>query len=163
MVLLRKSGDQANCLIFLNVLVRRIIVYTACNPLNILWAPFFPKGPPHFLDYYKLDWRKSETMKIRQLPDRSGCCLIKIRQWPDRSACCLIKIWQLPNQSGHCLIKIRQPPDPSGSHHGKIRQLPDWPGSCQIEIRQLPDGSGPGFMRSLVITISMTITSTSLY
>ena len=72
--MLRKSGDQANYLIFLKVLVRRIKVYTACNPLNFLWAPFLIKGPPHSLEYYNLDWRKSEKIKIRRLPIPSGCC-----------------------------------------------------------------------------------------
>ena len=118
--------------LFLEICVRRMIVYTACNPINFLRAPFSLKEPPNLLEYYKLDSKKSENMKIRPLPDWSGSCLIKIRLG-------LIKIRQLPDLSGHCLIKIRQPPDRSSSHHGKIRKLPAWSGSCQIEIRQLPD------------------------
>ena len=71
-----------------------MIVYTACNPLNFLLAPISLKQPPHLPDYYKLDCRKSENMKIRQLPDWSGSCLIKIRSQPDQSCCCPIKIRQ---------------------------------------------------------------------
>ena len=71
-----------------------MIVNTAFNPLNFLWARFSFKEPPHLLDYYKLDCRKSENMKIRQLPDWSDSCLIKIRLQPNRSGCCLIKIRQ---------------------------------------------------------------------
>ena len=95
-----------------------MIVYAACNPLNVLWpwAPFSFKEPPNLLDYYNLDCGKSENMKIRRLSDWSGSCLIKIRPRPDWSGLCLIKIRQLPDPLGHCLIKIRQQPHISGSH-----------------------------------------------
>ena len=45
-----------------------MIVYTACNPLNFLCAPFSLKQPPNLLDYYTFYCRKSENMKIRWLP-----------------------------------------------------------------------------------------------
>ena len=134
-----------------------MIVYTACNLLNFLLAPFSLKEPLNLLVYYKLDSWKSENMKIRRLPDRSASCQIKIRPGPDRSGCCLIKIRQLPHWSGRCWIKIRQPHVPSGSHHGKIRQLPDWSGSCQIEIRQLPDQLGPRFVRSISLSLFLLV------
>ena len=59
-----------------------MIVYIALLPLNFLRAPFSLKEPPNMLDYDKLDWRKSENIKIRRQPDRSDSCLIKIRQLP---------------------------------------------------------------------------------
>ena len=65
------SENQANYLIFLKVKVMRMIVYNTCNPLNFLYAPFSLKEPPNLLDYYKLNWRKSENMKIRQLPNQN--------------------------------------------------------------------------------------------
>ena len=119
--------------------------------IGVLWYRcYYPhRLTDALLDYIKLDCKKSENMKIRQLPDWSGNYLIKIRQRPNLSDCCLIKIRQLPDWSGNCLIKIRLMPDPPGSHHGKIRQLPDWSGSCQIKIRHLPDRSGPRFVKSL--------------
>ena len=48
-----------------------MIVYTACNPLYFLWAQFSLKEPPNLLYYYNLDCKKSENMKIRQLPDQN--------------------------------------------------------------------------------------------
>ena len=68
MVLLRKSGDQANYLKNVIAYVRRMIVYTTCNPLNFLWAPFSLKEPPHLLDYYMFS---VENLKILE----SGGCL----------------------------------------------------------------------------------------
>ena len=73
--------------------------------------PFSLKEPHNVLDYYKLDWRKCQNIKIRRLPDQSGNRQIEIRQLPDWSGCCLIEIRQLPKRSGNL--------------HGKIRQLPD--------------------------------------
>ena len=67
-----------------------MIVYTALLPLNFLWAPFSLKEPPNLLDYYKLDWRKSENMKIRRLPDRSGSGLIDQAAARLKSGSCLI-------------------------------------------------------------------------
>ena len=46
-----------------------MIVYTSCNPLNFVLAHLSFKEPPSLLDYYKLDWRKSENVRIRRLPD----------------------------------------------------------------------------------------------
>ena len=48
---IRRSGKLP---IFFKVQVRRMIEYTACNPLNFLWAPFSLKEPHNVLDYYKL-------------------------------------------------------------------------------------------------------------
>ena len=56
---------------FLKVYVRRMIVNTACKPLNFLWGPFALKEAPYLMDYYKLDCRKSENMKIRRLLDQN--------------------------------------------------------------------------------------------
>ena len=56
-----------------------MIEYTTCNPINFLLANFSLKEPPHLLDNYKLDGRKSENMKIRWLSYWSGSCLIKIK------------------------------------------------------------------------------------
>ena len=103
LVLLRKSGNQANYQFFLKVLVRRMIVYTACNPLNFLWAPFSLNEPPNLLDYYKFDCRKSENMKIRR-PDWSGSCLIgQVAVW-SKSGSCMIDQATAWSKSGSCLI-----------------------------------------------------------
>ena len=83
LVLLRKSGNQANYLISLKVLGMRMIVYTAWNSLNFLWDSFYLEEPPYFLDYYK-----SENQKIW----KSGGCLI------GQTVAWLIRL--LPDQSG---------------------------------------------------------------
>ena len=100
----------------------------------LLWPPKLILG--HFSLYVESTFTvlfqvycwKSENLKIRRLPDKSGSDPSKSRWVPD---------W-----SGSCHIEIKQVPDWSGDHHIKIRRLPDWSGSCQIKIRQAPDWSG---------------------
>ena len=56
-----------------------MIVYTICNPLNFLWAPFSLKEPPNLLDYYMFSVENLKILKLGGLFVRSGSCLIKIR------------------------------------------------------------------------------------
>ena len=74
-----------------------MLLDTPFDPLNSFRAPFLLKGPPNLLDYYQFKCRKSENLKIRQVPDCSGGYLIEIRH-------CLIDQATARLKSGHCSI-----------------------------------------------------------
>ena len=60
-----------------------MLLYTPFDPLNSFRAPFLLKGPPNLLDYFHVNCRKSENLKIRH-------CLIDLATTRFKSGSCLI-------------------------------------------------------------------------